>query len=155
MVLLDSRLPKDSNGITFAIFGPMDRKLWFFQGLNKIWFLNSILISVWFRDWHVAWSDREIPVRVDWGHGPLDLKWSVRPRWTGTSSVKWFVWFVGSRSDGWDGICSPRVSVTHRRRSRSPESAQRWTAMVFWRFAETMEGWTIRGAARRIWLRGC
>jgi hypothetical protein len=36
MVLLDSILPKDSNGITFAIFGPTDQKIWILQDWDQI-----------------------------------------------------------------------------------------------------------------------
>jgi hypothetical protein len=41
MVLLDSRLPKDSNGISFAIFGPRDQKIWILQDSMEFWFENS------------------------------------------------------------------------------------------------------------------
>jgi hypothetical protein len=44
MVLLDSRLPKDSNEILFAIFRVTDQKLWFSEDLDEIWFKNLIWI---------------------------------------------------------------------------------------------------------------
>jgi hypothetical protein len=88
---MDYTLPKDFNGILFAIFRVTDQKLWFFKDLNKIWFLKSILISVCFRDWHVAWSDRPVPVRVDLHWEPLDLMKSGRTRSVDTGSLKWTI----------------------------------------------------------------
>jgi hypothetical protein len=44
IVLLDSRCSKDSNGISFVIFGPTDQKIWFSENLDKIWFQISIRI---------------------------------------------------------------------------------------------------------------
>jgi hypothetical protein len=35
---MDSRLPKDSNGILFVIFGVTDQKIWFLQDCDQIWF---------------------------------------------------------------------------------------------------------------------
>jgi hypothetical protein len=40
MVLLDSRLPKYSNGISFANFGPRDQKIWILQDSMEFWFEN-------------------------------------------------------------------------------------------------------------------
>jgi hypothetical protein len=86
---MDCTSSKDSNEILFAIFGPMDWKLWFFQGLNKIWFLNSILISVWSRDRHVVKSYWLVPLRVDQWCEPLDLMLIGWTRWLHTYSLKW------------------------------------------------------------------
>jgi hypothetical protein len=44
IVLLDSRSSKDSNGISFVIFGPTDQKIWFSKYLDEIWFKNLIWI---------------------------------------------------------------------------------------------------------------
>jgi hypothetical protein len=55
IVLLDSRCSKDSNGISFVIFGPMKRKIWIFQDSNGFWFEISIWIG--FKSWADAWRD--------------------------------------------------------------------------------------------------
>jgi hypothetical protein len=49
---------------------------------------NFYLNQVYIVSRHVAASDCTVPVRSDRGRGPLDLKGSGRPGWTGTSSVK-------------------------------------------------------------------
>jgi hypothetical protein len=87
---MDYTCSKDSNSILFVNFRVTDQKIWILQDLNKIWFLNSILISIWFGDRHVAWSDRAIPVRVDRQWGASDFKRIGRPRSTDTPSLKWF-----------------------------------------------------------------
>jgi hypothetical protein len=63
IVLLDSRGFKDSNGISFAIFGPMDQKIWISEDWNQIWFEILIRVSIWTRGRHAAWSDWSVPVR--------------------------------------------------------------------------------------------
>jgi hypothetical protein len=61
MVLLDSRLPKDSNGILFAIFGLPEHFLRILQDLDK----NRYLKSIRTQPGHVACFDWVVPVRVD------------------------------------------------------------------------------------------
>jgi hypothetical protein len=46
MALLDSRLPKDSNGTKFANFGCRDQKIWILEDWAKFWFGTSIWKSV-------------------------------------------------------------------------------------------------------------
>jgi hypothetical protein len=45
-VLLNSTSFKDPNGISFAIFGPTDQKIWFSEDLDQIWFQNLNQIFV-------------------------------------------------------------------------------------------------------------
>jgi hypothetical protein len=40
IVLRDSTSFKDSNGISFVIFGPTDQKIWFSEDLDQFWFQN-------------------------------------------------------------------------------------------------------------------
>jgi hypothetical protein len=46
MVLMDSRLPKDSNGILFAIFGPIDQKILILPVLRTFWKLKIYFESI-------------------------------------------------------------------------------------------------------------
>jgi hypothetical protein len=43
---LDSAHPKDSNEVSFAIFGSTEQKLWFFEGLDQFRFQTSIWKSI-------------------------------------------------------------------------------------------------------------
>jgi hypothetical protein len=54
MVLLDYTLPKDSNGILFAIFGCRDQKIWIIKVLDGIWFEKLIRNSVSTEGCHVV-----------------------------------------------------------------------------------------------------
>jgi hypothetical protein len=89
IVLLDSRCSKDSNGISFVIFGHTDQKLWFFKVLAQIWFNFYFEFLFDFGGRHVAWSDRPVPVREDSDSGLPDLKWIGWTRSILTLSVKW------------------------------------------------------------------
>jgi hypothetical protein len=102
---MDSTLSKDSNEITFAIFGSTEHKIWILQDWTEIWFKVSKSKFVWTRDRHVFYSDWLIPFRVDHDLKSLDLKWSGRIRSICTASVKWSVRAVWFRSDGrrWKG----------------------------------------------------
>jgi hypothetical protein len=52
-VLMDSRCSKDSNHISFVIFGPTDQKIWFLEDWNGIWFeiLNRICFKAEVATW--------------------------------------------------------------------------------------------------------
>jgi hypothetical protein len=47
MVLLGSTGFKDSNGISFAIFGSIEHKIWISEDWNQIWFEILIRVSIW------------------------------------------------------------------------------------------------------------
>jgi hypothetical protein len=89
IALLDSRFPKDSNGISFAIFGSMNRKIWILQDWNGIWFENLFGKSVWTQVGHVAVFRWPVPVQLDPRYGTLDLKRFGCARLTGTLPLKW------------------------------------------------------------------
>jgi hypothetical protein len=72
IVLLDSTLSKDSNGISFVIFWVTDQKLWFFKDLDQFWFEKPIWILFWSEAGHVAISDWRVPLRLDLVCGALD-----------------------------------------------------------------------------------
>jgi hypothetical protein len=156
IVLLDSTLPKDSNGISFVIFGPTERKLWILQDLNKIWFEN--LIRNRFKSGKATWSSAigayrfgRIVVLKRWILSDLDgSDWPYRFVLSGS------VRSTGSRSDG-----------TYSRRRSSPRfparfagEACRWRApAVFLRLLSDGEAMTgnnsTRGAReldRLLWL---
>jgi hypothetical protein len=100
-VLLDSTLSKDSNDISFVIFGPTDQKIWILQDWIKFWFENlfefcfdpmlatcSILIGWYPFGWITTWSrwikvdlngpDLMVPFRWLNRTDPLDLDLTAR-----------------------------------------------------------------------------
>jgi hypothetical protein len=87
IVLLDSRCSKDSNGISFIIFGPTDQKIWFSEDLDQFWFQILIWNRVLTGGCHVASSGKSIPFRVDHGLQPSDQSRSERSRFDGTVSM--------------------------------------------------------------------
>jgi hypothetical protein len=74
IVLLDYTFPKDFNGISFAIFGCRDQKIWILQDWVEIWFeiLNRIYVST--EVCHVLCSDWKVPLRPDRLCEPQDQK---------------------------------------------------------------------------------
>jgi hypothetical protein len=72
IALLDSRCSKDSKGISFAIFGPTEQKIWILQDWAGIWFKVSKSKFVWTRDRHVSLCDRAVPLRLDRRCGASD-----------------------------------------------------------------------------------
>jgi hypothetical protein len=100
IVLLDSICPKDSNDISFAIFGSIEQKLWFSEDLDQIWFQIPIRVSVLSSGCHVLCSDWSIPFRVDRVLQPLDLMWYGWTRSKDNCSVSDLSWSFGSWSDG-------------------------------------------------------
>jgi hypothetical protein len=139
MVLLDSTGFKDSKGISFAIFGSTEHKIWILQDWNQIWFEILKQISVWNRGWHLADSDWSVPIRSVHASGVLDLKWSGRIRSSSTLSNKWSVRAVRFRSDGrrWKGERGSQWLGFRRRirRGRAEVELRRcsgefWTAVM-------------------------
>jgi hypothetical protein len=78
IVLLDSTLPKDSNGISFVIFRVTDQKIWIMQDWIEIWFENLF----WFL------FD---PRLATW----LDLTGRYRFVWI-TNMGRWILWTLDS-----------------------------------------------------------
>jgi hypothetical protein len=91
MVLLGSILPKDSNGILFAIFGCRDQKIWVLQDCTRFCFVILKRIRFKTEGCHVAHRDWPIPVREDQQWESLDLMKSGRTRSVDTGSVKWTI----------------------------------------------------------------
>jgi hypothetical protein len=60
-----------------------------FQRLGTNLIQISNLNRVWTREGHVASSYWPVPIRLDHGRGPLDLKRRGRSRSAGTGSLKW------------------------------------------------------------------
>jgi hypothetical protein len=65
IVLLDSRCSKDSNGISFVIFGLTEDFILILQDLGQICDLKIYLISIWVWRRHAACSYSPVPVRGD------------------------------------------------------------------------------------------
>jgi hypothetical protein len=152
--LMDYTCSKDSNDLLFVNFRVTDQKIWILQDLNKIWFLNSILISIWFGDRHVAWSDRAIPVRVDRQWGAWDFKRIGRPRSTDTSSLKWFD-LNHKIQIGWSKTeerGAHRIRLGFRRGS-SEVAARRWSLVTFQGLPKLEDGWTACRTLRQTRLR--
>jgi hypothetical protein len=89
IALLDSKCSKDSNEISFVIFGPTDQMIWILQDLDQFWFGTSIRISVLTEGCHVAHHDWPILIRLDHELRPLDLMLIGWTRWLHTCSLKW------------------------------------------------------------------
>jgi hypothetical protein len=64
IVLLDSRCSKDSKGISFAIFGLINRKIWILQDWVEIWFEN--LFGILFEHRQATWLFFVGPYRFTW-----------------------------------------------------------------------------------------
>jgi hypothetical protein len=100
---LDSTHSKDSNEVSFVIFGSTEQKLWFFKDLDQIWFENLFEICSgsdratwrygirWYRfvrikNWgrwiwvDVDARDQSVPVRLVILSGALDRDLTVTER---------------------------------------------------------------------------
>jgi hypothetical protein len=139
---MDSRSLKDSNGISFVIFGLINRKIWFFKDLDQFWLEKPIWILFRSKAGHVAQSYSLIPFRADKDCDPSDLMRSERLRFTRTHSLKW----IDLRR--WIGIRRSRSSRgggAHRR-ARVPSPAMRsGTGIGWWRASGDPRRWGIRG----------
>jgi hypothetical protein len=154
IILLDSTGFKDSNGISFAIFGPTDQKIWISQDWDQIWFEIPIRISVWTRGRHAARSGWLVPIRVDQGCGPLDLKWIERTRSTDTSSFKWsdlgFWISIGRTIRIREERSSPRVSYASPVASLRTGGWRRRLCGGFWRQRRCGRGPERRGELESV-----
>jgi hypothetical protein len=152
--LLNSTGFKDSNGITFAIFGPTDQKIQILQGSDQIWFEIPIRISVWTRGRHAAWSDWPVPFRSDRRCGSLDLKWIERTRSTDTSSFKWsdlgFWILIGRTIRIREERSSPRVFCASPAVSLRTGGWRRWLWGGFWRRWRRGRGSERRGELESV-----
>jgi hypothetical protein len=103
IVLLDSRSLKDSNGISFAIFGSTDKKIWFLQDWDQIWFQFLIRVSVLTRGWPrgLIWLD-------DTGSFGSGL-WAVRSKEIRTSQI------CPYRLDKWSNL-GHQISIQRARK---------------------------------------
>jgi hypothetical protein len=90
MVLLDSILPKDSNGMSFVNFGLINWKIWILQDWIEIW--SEFLIWVSSKPEADTWHDLVggYRFRVDRRSGALDLSGPGRTWFFRTPSLKWF-----------------------------------------------------------------
>jgi hypothetical protein len=130
---MDSTGFKDSNGISFAIFGHRYQKIWILQDWIEFWFTFLFENDFDSEQGHVASSYWRIPVGQDRGFWPLDLHKICGQDLTGSrlgcrlgSRLRLCLGSARSNRGRWYTIQGQGVEGRAHRAARSPE-------MEFWR----------------------